>query len=413
MRQGTNKTTWLKLAFLAVLICFVAARLDFGDRIVVPESTQRLGSPPAPPPAQLSTPSGRIVTLSPGESFRVERSVSEDPAAVWITAQDERVQIPPDLLEPRGPLSVRPGLRSALEAIRPGLLLATLLVYAPVNVLLGLRWALLLAASDVTLRLKTVLRLTWIGLFFSNIIPGGVGGDVIKLIELGRHSNKQSEALGTMIADRAIGLIVLVGLGLAASFALGVHGDFILSAAGLCTVGLLLALLYTSRWLRQHIDIPGILQRLPLGVQLARLDAALMLLRRRPLMLIGATLLAILSQLLAIVVALLVAKSLTIDEATLLEMLQIVPIAFAANAIPLSPGGLGLMEVAFQELMYSRELSSLAEGFTVGLILRSIIISWSLPGLILWLGRPTRHSVDLADRQPAPRRPATEPKVLP
>ncbi len=54
-------------------------------------------------------------------------------------------------------------------------------------------------------------RLTLVGQFFSFFIPGGVGGDVVKALELSRtESISKSDALSTVLADRILSLFAMI-----------------------------------------------------------------------------------------------------------------------------------------------------------------------------------------------------------
>src|SRR5690606_12164057 len=48
--------------------------------------------------------------------------------------------------------------------------------------LVSWRWRLIIASrSLVTLPLKEILKINWIGQFFSSVLPGSVSGDLVKL----------------------------------------------------------------------------------------------------------------------------------------------------------------------------------------------------------------------------------------
>lgn len=61
------------------------------------------------------------------------------------------------------------------------------------------------------LNIKKALQLTLIGQFFSFFIPGGVGGDVVKALELSKDTNLPKKiSLGTVTADRVLGLFAMI-----------------------------------------------------------------------------------------------------------------------------------------------------------------------------------------------------------
>src|SRR5690606_38280137 len=93
-------------------------------------------------------------------------------------------------------------------------LLATALGCVAAGVLLGfVRWLLLVQAIGLPFTLADAVRLGSLGFALNFVGPGGVGGDVFKGVALAReHHRRRSEAVATVIADRAIGLLTLLGV---------------------------------------------------------------------------------------------------------------------------------------------------------------------------------------------------------
>ena len=414
MVRAGSRALWIKLAILALVIWFVSTRVDLGDRLVIREAP---GGSPADAPSlraaaagQVSVPTygGETLTLVAGDALPVEVRPAEgssadgtpaqgSPVEVWVRQDGRQVRLDPALVGDGGPLAIQPGLRSTLREIDAFDLVVALLVFAPVPLLLAGRWFLLLRAAGIDIGWRPTLRLTWIGMFFNTVLPGGAGGDVVKLIEIGRYSDRRSEALGTMLADRVLGLLVLIVLGAAAALLLQQDTHDLVTVV--VVVGVILVVggaIYLSPFLRARIDVGALLERLPLGTQLRRIDEAIVALRGAPGALAGAVGLSCLAQLSSMSAALLCARAVGLEAVGLFDMVRVVPIAYAANAIPISPGGLGLLEVAFQELLYRQGLSSLAQGFMVGLLLRAVAFAWSLPGLVAWVVTTNVRKTDRA-----------------
>lgn len=76
--------------------------------------------------------------------------------------------------------------------------------------LFSFRWKLFInLVSEV--RLFKVFKLNLIGYFFNYFIPGGVGGDIVKALELSKNNqSSRSEALSTVLSDRIFGLFAMV-----------------------------------------------------------------------------------------------------------------------------------------------------------------------------------------------------------
>jgi uncharacterized membrane protein YbhN (UPF0104 family) len=80
----------------------------------------------------------------------------------------------------------------------------------------AVRWMALLQALDITIPLKRLVKLYFVGSFFNIFLLSGFGGDAIRIVELARDSKKAPEAAGTVLVDRATGLWMLFLMGLLA-----------------------------------------------------------------------------------------------------------------------------------------------------------------------------------------------------
>ncbi len=94
-------------------------------------------------------------------------------------------------------------------AVAFGLCLAGIVVRA-------YRWRILLAALGMQVPLSRLTALYFIGTFFNNFLPTGIGGDVVRVYELAKESERPAESVGTVLVDRATGLLVLLLMALAA-----------------------------------------------------------------------------------------------------------------------------------------------------------------------------------------------------
>lgn len=71
------------------------------------------------------------------------------------------------------------------------------------------RWYLLVRALDLPFRFRDALRLGFIGNVFNLVVPGAIGGDVIKGAYLCREQARKTQAVSSMVIDRALGLLGL------------------------------------------------------------------------------------------------------------------------------------------------------------------------------------------------------------
>src|SRR5262249_20351426 len=93
----------------------------------------------------------------------------------------------------------------------PGSLALAIVLYLVAGMISFQRWHVLLRAVHVDARFWRVQKLAFIGLFFSNVIPGMTGGDLVKAIMVARdHPEQRPAAVLSVIIDRIIGLLGLV-----------------------------------------------------------------------------------------------------------------------------------------------------------------------------------------------------------
>lgn len=81
--------------------------------------------------------------------------------------------------------------------------------YLVALVLTFVRWFVLVRALGLPFRLRDALRLGFIGNVFNLVIPGAVGGDVIKGAFLCREQARRTQAVASMVIDRILGLLGL------------------------------------------------------------------------------------------------------------------------------------------------------------------------------------------------------------
>jgi uncharacterized protein (TIRG00374 family) len=111
------------------------------------------------------------------------------------------------------------GWQQTLETLRgakfPYLAVAFVLYLVGI-VVRAYRWQVLLNALKMDIPLAKLTALYFVGTFFSNFLPTGIGGDVVRVYELSKQSKRPIESVGTVLLDRGTGLLVLFLIALAA-----------------------------------------------------------------------------------------------------------------------------------------------------------------------------------------------------
>lgn len=277
----------------------------------------------------------------------------------------------------------------------PGVALA-LLVAALAYPLLGLRLHGLLRATGLPVAHGTAQALTWIGQFFNSFLPGATGGDIARLFYLWKgNEGRRSAAVMALVADRLVGMIILMAAGAAALFAIG-PGE--LPATGtafapLIGIGAALAGIAVLR-LSGRIDPDGILGRridslFGSGSAVSVRDSGLMF-RDRWRIVAGAAVLTVLAWALEFTAGWIVAQSLGIGISWP-AMAAGMALAYAVAAIPVSLGGHGVREAtlvfALSASMGVQSSAADARGELIGLalLLLAINVACSAAGGIVHL----------------------------
>jgi glycosyltransferase 2 family protein len=71
------------------------------------------------------------------------------------------------------------------------------------------RWFTLVRALGLPFRPLDALRLGLVGTLFTLVIPGGVGGDIVKAAYLCRQQERKTRAVASVVVDRIVGLMGL------------------------------------------------------------------------------------------------------------------------------------------------------------------------------------------------------------
>lgn len=242
--------------------------------------------------------------------------------------------------------------------------------------LLLLAWRLILLLNHLGVRVsfRRMLAVTMFCSLSGAVLPGLVGGDVVKAVLLfGDTAGRRSRAVGAVIVDRAIGVYALLLLGtaaLAAAWATGRVLSIPLWIQFVVPMGVLAltAAAAVTRWasLARFRVAARLYQRLP-----ARPRNVAGVMRdclHDPAVMGKCVMLAVLNHSLVVVSFVTAAIVLGLDV-PLWTHFVISPAAMVMNMVPLTPGGIGVAEGAFA-FLYAQ--AGLDNGATVGLVGRMI-----------------------------------------
>ena len=271
------------------------------------------------------------------------------------------------------------------------LLIAAAGLLALSNLVGSLQWGLLLRAQGLTAPWLRIVSSFHIGLFFNNLLPANVGGDVARIHGVSGYSAGLSPVVSATVMDRLIGLFVVAAFGVAAA-PLGmreVHEPLIYASVVVTFAGAAAALLAArSRRLTGLALRP--LRGLGFATLADRADrtlGSLHALACRTSVIGGVMVISVGTQVLRLYVHYLVARGLGI-RVSQAALWTFVPVLAVVAALPVSLNGLGVREWAATKLLPHAGLAPEA-AFAWQLTTAVIAMALSLSGAALFV----RHAI--------------------
>jgi uncharacterized membrane protein YbhN (UPF0104 family) len=288
-------------------------------------------------------------------------------------------------------LSLDWGHAAAVLARADPVLIWAALAASALNVLISAhKWQLLLRRARVSLAYGVAAQLYWIGAFFSNFLPTGVGGDAVRLM-LTPAQGQLGTVAGTILVERLTGLLMLLQLSVLGLAFLPLDlGDGsigrLVTAAALGSTGLVAAVLMAPGLFVASIErfagmLPAAL-RAPLGPA-QRIAAQVM----RPAADRLAVAVAVLYSL-PFYAAVILAQYLMLRAVGAhvgpLEVILGAPLVCAVTLLPVTVNGLFLAEGAFV-LVYASVGVAPETALAAAILRRLVDLANSGLGGLLWL----------------------------
>jgi uncharacterized protein (TIRG00374 family) len=323
------------------LLAFVLWQVDWQDAAHLADGSVLRGQIVGELPE--SWDGGATVTFRPAD---VPDGAARVLAAADLKTEDIRGQAVPIVNE---------GILRIVRRADVGWLLLGILIYGFTTHFGIARWWLLLRDQSIKISFWAAHRLTFIGFFFNNVVPGATGGDVVKAVYAARRTDKRAEAVMTVLVDRMTGIFALAliaGCVLLTRLGEPAYRELALFIFGFLGIFVVSCLLFFSRTLRRILRIDAIAARLPFSDLFQRLDQAAFLYRYKKKGLLVAVLLSFCNQLSIQLIMVLFAHALHVttragEPLPIGDYMVVLPAAWMVSALPLLPGGWGLRESAF------------------------------------------------------------------
>jgi uncharacterized membrane protein YbhN (UPF0104 family) len=281
-----------------------------------------------------------------------------------------------------------------------------LVTFAAAQVVQAFRWKLLLQTQSIHIGMPTVIKLYYLGLYYNNVMPGSVGGDLLKAWYVMKHTDRRFEGALSVVVDRVIGLATTLMIAAAAAvyIILARHhlaipespqanitrgsSEGLLSNLIWITVAMAVVLLALLLHPRSRAWLRGIAARLAANWRtwLAKAVRAAVVYCSKPLTILWTLLLTVLGQGIVVVAFWYLGGQLGIGVG-LEYYLLILPAAWVLGAVPISIAGLGVLEGSMAMMFVHLAGTDPDAAKALAICQRLVWVLASLPGgLIHMLG---------------------------
>lgn len=226
--------------------------------------------------------------------------------------------------------------------------------------LISYRWRNILRARSATrIPVWGVFKTTWIGQFFSSVLPGSVSGDLIKILYIQKYDATFSKKfiLATIFIDRVIGLCALVLMVGTTSLIFGSHivenapaMQPLLNINYLLAGGVLLAILVFSFAPQLIGGIFSTAEKFffpKIWNKLGNLWDDLVSIRKK---MIKGLLISFLVQFIGVLIFWSLIHPFVSGKMDFIQALAFIPLGIVTLALPVAPSGLGVGHAIFQKL---------------------------------------------------------------
>ncbi len=300
-----------------------------------------------------------------------------DSAEVVLTAGPRTVPLDQLQTNPDRTPRISWGLASLASRSDKAMLLAAVAVYGLLPLLQVVRFRWMLALQDIHLGWLAALRICFLGHFYSYVIPGTTGGDLVRAGYLMRNHVNRHGALVAILLDRLTGLAGMFALAGVVGLLVPVANPTVRYAARVSVVALAcmvggFAAVTGWGWMTR------LLGRLPLGSHLQQLYEAASAGRRGWPVLLASVGLTMVLQSAAMAAFSIVAVALGMAPAWQ-QYFVCLPVALVIAAVPIVPMGAGTQEAAMVFLL-AGQVGSVSQVVGLALVMRLIGLTWALPG---------------------------------
>jgi glycosyltransferase 2 family protein len=266
-----------------------------------------------------------------------------------------------------------------LSRERPAYFAAVVVLYLAGQAMCAYRWQLLAALLKVHGSYREFLAYTFIGMFTNLFVPGLLGGDAARSVYLGRRHGRMGEAIASVVADRAVGLLGLFWLAAVAAIFL----NFASIPSSVITPTVAVGAISFAGFLAAPL-VARLIHLMPRTLR--RAGGIVEPYLHQPAALIPAIVLSIVLQITLAVGQYILAAGLGL-AAPLSLFILCVPIANVFASLPLTLNGLGIRESAYL-LLFGMAGMRKEDAIALGLLWFAATMAGGLTGAVAFVTTP-------------------------
>jgi uncharacterized protein (TIRG00374 family) len=385
----------LKFVVAAGLLAWVLCQASWNDYVTITEGPQK----------------GNHAFKSAWPDQASPQTVQITAGMLWWKVQSE---VPFSQIEPicnkDGQLSrdpagriefVRKGFISSIKDLDVPLLTLALLCSLVSLLLVAVRWWLLLKIQDIHLKLWEIVRLTFLGNFFNAVVPGTVGGDLVKAYYVSRHTHRKAAVLVSIFVDRVLGLTeltLLAGVMLAVVLSAGLESyqrvRYCVLAVAIVIAIIACAMTFVlSGRIRKLLHLQRLYSRFSFAHHIAAAGHAVALYRQCLPAFVKVIAINFASHIMWVGSIALIGMSLPEMRAATpwYSYFVYIPLIYIIGAVPVAPGGVGLIEKLYIVFFASVSPSLV---LVMALLARFVPFLWALPGFWVYMTGPRVPKAD-------------------
>lgn len=266
-------------------------------------------------------------------------------------------------------------------------------------VLSAYKWQILLVARGWQIPLMELIKVYFVGLFMNNFLPSSIGGDLMRIYQVGKKIDNYSAAAASVILER---VLATVGLAIPAFVAIfpnrSLLGGFIYPVFWFFVICVLLV------YLTVHPAVLRPIARLPwkgwqnVILKLRDINAVIQSYRSKPLEILRVTIYSVIFQMTMVLINYYLLRATGIEDVGLWHCTLMVPIISAVSMIPVSINGLGIREGAYVILFGNLGMSA-SQSVTLSMIFFFIVTAVSLLGGFIFILEKDKEDYLVTDKR--------------